>query len=169
MTIRNLIICASFLLMAGCAGNRKAEQFRALPFPDVRPPAMMENQQDRADYMVRHWWDAITEPSRDYPCDTAFVSGVSREEVEQKFANWTNMLGIVAPSTVRKSLERLYERASACESKDTSSNVFETFTDLVVKYLYDPNSPFRNEDYYAYYASCLASSDLMDDLMREKY
>ena len=169
MTIRNLIITASVLVLAGCAGNRKAEQFVALPFPDVVPPAMMEDARDRAEYMALHWWDGITETSREYPCDTTLVSGVRKEDVEQKFANWVNILNILDMSVVGKSVGRLYDRAAACEKKDTSSNVFETFTDLVVKYLYDPNSPMRNEDHYAFYASRLAGSDLVDESMREKY
>ena len=169
MTIRNLIITASVLVLAGCAGNRKAEQFVALPFPDVVPPAMMESAFDRAEYMALHWWDGITEASREYPCDTTLVSGVRKEDVEQKFANWVNILNLLDMSVVGKSVVRLYDRAAACEKKDTSSNVFETFTDLVVKYLYDPNSPMRNEDHYAFYASRLAGSDLVDESMREKY
>ena len=169
MTIRNLIITASVLVLAGCAGNRKAEQFVALPFPDVVPPAMMEDARDRAEYMALHWWDGITEASREYPCDTTLVSGVRKEDVEQKFANWVNILNMLDMSVVGKSVVRLYDRAAACEKKDTSSNVFETFTDLVVKYLYDPNSPMRNEDHYAFYASRLAGSDLVDESMREKY
>ena len=169
MTIRNLIITASVLVLAGCAGNRKAEQFEALPFPDVVPPAMMEDARDRAEYMALHWWDGITEASREYPCDTTLVSGVRKEDVEQKFVNWVNILNMLDMSVVGKSVGRLYDRAAACEKKDTSSNVFETFTDLVVKYLYDPNSPMRNEDHYAFYASRLAGSDLVDESMREKY
>lgn len=155
--------------MAGCGSNRKAEQFKALPFPDVLPPAMIESQQDLVDYMALHWWDGITEPSRAFPCDTALVSGVSKDDVEQKFANWTNVLEMVDFPTVSKSLGRLYDRAYACEKKDTSSNVFETFTGLVVKYLYDPNSPLRNEDYYAVFADRMASSDLVEEVMQDKY
>jgi hypothetical protein len=170
MNIKSFIIAVSVLLVAGCGGNsKKAETFSALPFPDAIPPAMMEGEKDRAEYMALHWWDGITDPSREYPCDTALVSGVRKDDIEQKFANWTNLLGMVDMSVVGKSMGRLYDRAAACEKKDTSSNVFETFTDLVGKYLYDPNSPLRNEDHYAFYASRLATSDLIEPLMQEKY
>lgn len=157
-------------MIAGCGGNqKKAEQFEALPFPDATIPAMIEEPQARAEYMALHWWDAITDPSRGYPCDTSFVSGVRRGDVEQKFANWTNVLGMVDMSVVGKAVGRLYDRAASCEKKDTSSNVFETFNDLVVKYLYDPNSPLRNEDHYAFYAERLSTSDLVEGVLREKY
>ena len=170
MTVKSLIISASLFLVAGCAGNnKKAEQFTALPFPDALPPAMIDNERDLVEYMALHWWDGITDPSRSYPCDTLFVSGVRRADVEQKFANWTNVLGMVDMNVAGKSVTRLFDRAAACERKDTSSNVFEVFTDLVIKYLYDPNSPMRNEDHYSFYASCLAKSDLVEDVMKEKY
>ena len=93
--------------MAGCSGNRKAEQFKALPFPDVVPPAMMEDVNSRMEYMTVRWWDGITDPSRDYPCDSLLVSGVSRDAVEQKFSNWVNILGMVDMSIAGKSLTRL--------------------------------------------------------------
>ncbi len=170
MNIKASILCASVLLMAGCGENQKrAEQFSALPFPDVMPPAMIEEPAARAEYMALHWWDALTESSRDYPCDSLLVSGVRRSDVEQKFANWTNVLAMTDLRTVEKAMVRLYDRTAACEKKDTSSNVFETFTSLVDKYLYDPNSPLRNEDYYAFYAERLSVSDLVEPVMQEKY
>lgn len=170
MNIKSLLITVSVLVVAGCCGNsKKAESFTALPFPDVVPPGMLDNPAVRAEYMALHWWDGITDPSRTYPCDTALVSGVSLGDVEQKMANWTNVLDMVEMSVVDKSLGRLYERAAACEKKDTSSNIFETFVMLVDKYLYDPNSPLRNEDHYAFFASRLAGSELVEQVMKDKY
>lgn len=156
------------LLAVGC-GQRKAEQFQALPFPDVVPPAMMEDPQDRAEYMALNMWNTLTDPSRVYPCDSLLVSGVRRGEVEQKFANWTQILGMSSRPVAEKSMGRLYDRALACEKKDTSSNVFETFASLVDKYLFDPNSPLRDEDLYGAYAARLASYEGYTDVQREKY
>ena len=170
MNIKSLTISASLLLLAGCGTkSKKAEQFRALPFPDVLPPAMVDSPVAMTEYMALHWWDGITDISRSYPCDTLLVSGVRVGDVEQKMANWTNLLGVVDMSVVEKSMGRLYERAAACEKKDTSSNVFETFVGLVDKYLYDPNSPLRNEDYYAFFAARLAGSELVESVMKDKY
>ena len=169
MRIKAILICASAVLAVGCMNNRKAEQFVALPFPDTQPPAMIDNPQDMSEYMALHWWDGITDLSRTYPCDTILVSGVRKADVEQKFANWTSILNMVSMDYACKSVRRLYDRVYACEKKDTSSNVFETFTDLVVKYLYDPNSPLRNEDHYAAYAERLSDCDLVEPLMQGKY
>lgn len=170
MNIKNLITASFLLILAGCgSGQKKAEQFTALPFPDVIPPAMMSDEKERAEYLVLHWWDRIADPSREYPCDTTFVSGVKKGDVEQKFANWTNFLGMIEFSAASRSVNRLYDRAYACEKADTSSNVFETLSHLVYKYLFDPNSPLRNEDFYAVYASRMAKSDLVEPVMQSKY
>ena len=159
---------SAVLIVAGC-GQRKAEQFQALPFPDVLPPAMMEDPQDRAEYMAQNMWNGLTDPSRTYPCDSLLVSGVRRADVEQKFANWTQVLGMSSRPVAEKSVSRLYDRALACEKKDTSSNVFETFASLVDKYLFDPNSPLRDEDLYGAYASRLAAYEGYTEVQKEKY
>ena len=53
--------------------------------------------------------------------------------------------------------------------KDTSSNVFETFRALADKYMYDANSPMRNEEYYLHYAGRLASYEGISAEERAKY
>ena len=58
------------LVAVGCVNNRKAEQFSALPFPDVKAPSMIQDQQQIAEYLVEHWWDGLTDPQREYPCDS---------------------------------------------------------------------------------------------------
>lgn len=159
---------SAVLIVAGC-GQRKAEQFQALPFPDVMPPAMMEDPQDRADYMALNMWNSLADPSRTYPCDSLLVSGVRKTDVEQKFANWVQVLGMSSRHVAEKSVGRLYDRSLACEMKDTSSNVFETFASLVEKYLFDPNSPLRDEDLYGAYASRLAAYEGYTEVQKGKY
>ena len=163
-----IISVIAVVSIAGC-GQRKAEQFQALPFPDVMPPAMMEDPQDRADYMALNMWNSLADPSRTYPCDSLLVSGVRKADVEQKFANWVQVLGMSSRHVAEKSVGRLYDRALACEKKDTSSNVFETFASLVEKYLFDPNSPLRDEDLYGAYASRLAAYEGYTEVQKGKY
>ena len=168
MKISYKILSVLAFLVVGC-GTRKAEQFQALPFPDVMPPEMLETTQDRAEYMAEHWWDKFADAERTYPCDSVLVSGVSIEIVEQKFANWVNLLSMVDYPHAAKSVRRLYDKSVKCEEKDTASNVFETFVTLVEKYLYDPNSPMRNEDLYGPYAECLSKCGFIDEGKRTAY
>ena len=156
-------------MAVGCGQGKKAERFSALPFPDAVVPGMMSDPQDRAEYLAMHYWDGITDTSRAYPSDSVLVSGVSKGAVEQKFADWTSVLNYLPFRMAEKAVSRLYSKALACERKDTSSNVFEFFTDLARKYFYDPNSPLRNEDYYNVFARGMAEYEGFSPEMREKH
>ncbi len=157
------------LVLAGCARNRKAELFKPLPFPEVSVPGMMTDPMDAAEWLAGNYWSGLTDQSRDYPCDSLLVSGVSMGTVEQKFADWAAILDILPRDKADKAITKLYDGAAACERKDTSSNVFETFNMLAYKYFYSPNSPARNEDHYHAYVSRLASYEGLSPEMKGKY
>lgn len=163
-----LIIIAASIICA-CGQNKKNEKFVPVPFPAATIPGMITDQNEAVEYLSLHYWDGITETERTYPSDSLIVSGVRMSDVEQKFADWTSVLSMATPQVVEKSVARLYDRALACERKNPSSNVFETFCDLTYKYLYDPNSPMRNEDIYYHFVKRLASYEGISQEMRDKY
>lgn len=163
-----LIIIAASIICA-CGQNKKNEKFVPVPFPAATIPGMIIDQNEAVEYLSLHYWDGITETERTYPSDSLIVSGVRMSDVEQKFADWTSVLSMATPQVVEKSVARLYDRALACERKNPSSNVFETFCDLTYKYLYDPNSPMRNEDIYYHFVKRLASYEGISQEMRDKY
>ena len=168
MRIKVTFILAVLLLAAGCR-EKKAEQFTALPFPDLQLPSMISGQQEALEYMAVNYWNGLADPSRTYPSDSVLVSGVRKDNVEQKFADWTSVMEYAGYGVWSKAVGNLYERALACEKKDTSSQVFETFVELFQKYYYDPNSPLRNEDVYYHFVSRYASYDALSDVERGKY
>ena len=168
MRIKISFILAVLLLAAGCR-ERKAEQFHALPFPDVQLPSMISGQQEAVEYMAVNYWNGMTDPSRNYPSDSLLVSGVRRGDVEQKFADWTSIMEYAGNGIWSKAVGNLYDRALACERKDTASQVFETFVDLFQKYYYNPNSPMRNEDVYYHFVSRYASYEGLTDVEKAKY
>ncbi|MBR0321883.1 MAG: DUF5106 domain-containing protein [Bacteroidales bacterium] len=163
-----LIIIAASIICA-CGQNKKNEKFVPVPFPAATIPGMITDQNEAVEYLSLHYWDGITETERTYPSDSLIVSGVRLSDVEQKFADWTSVLSMATPQVVEKSVAKLYDRALACERKNPSSNVFETFCDLTYKYLYDPNSPMRNEDIYYHFVKRLASYEGISLEMRDKY
>lgn len=168
MNNRPYILLLVLLAAAGC-GQKKAERFTALPFPDIALPSMIQSQQDAAEYYAEHFWDNLTDPERAYPSDSILVSGVRKTDVEQRFAYWMSILDAVDLKTSEMAIKKLYDKALACERKDTSSNVFETFEALADKYMYDPNSPMRNEEYYLHFASRLASYPGFSSQEQAKY
>lgn len=177
MTIktRRFLIAATAILLVACNGNNtrkdeKAEQaFTALPFPEVQVPTMITTQKEALEYLAKNYWNHITDPSRNYQCDTMYVSGVDKNVVEQKFADWTLVLDNVELNYAQGSIRNLYDRCSACEKQNPSSNVFETFVHLAQRYFYDPNSPLRNEDYYLPFVSEYAQNEGLSEAEKGKY
>ena len=169
MINRKSLIVFLAALAVSCGQGKKAEQFKALPFPECMPPGMLEDPMDRAEYVAEHYWDGITDPSRTYPSDSLLVSGVRKTDIEQKFADWTSVLDMISFQKAEKAVSRLYDRALVCERENSTSNVFETFTELSYKYLYDPNSPVRNEDYYNAFVRKLALYEGISPEMKGKY
>ena len=168
MRINLTLILAALLIVAGCK-EKKAEQFHALPFPDVQIPTMITGQQEALEYMAINYWNGITDQSRAYPSDSVLVSGVRKSDVEQKFADWTAIMEYAGYKVWPKAVANLCDRMLACEKKDTSSQVLETFVDLFQKYYFDPNSPMRNEDVYHHFVVRYASYDGLDEVMKGKY
>ncbi len=169
MKIHIHIILALAFLFAGCGRGREAGEFKPLPFPQTSAPGMLTEQKDIAEYLAMNYFKGLTDPSRDYPCDSALVSGVRYSDVERKFGEWTSLIEVLPRGKAEQAVARLYDSAAACETADTSSNVFETFAMLADKYFYDPNSPVRDEDLYHVYVSRMASYGGLDPAMKGKY
>ncbi len=176
---------------AGCGGRggKKAGEAsgEVRAFPQVSVPAMMESPEERADYAALHYFDPFTKPedsradgrmpdgkpvgkggaaSPKYLCDSTHVAGVPSDQLEQAFATWCGLLDMVPLETAEKAAGHLFDRIAACEAADTASNIFERMNEIADKYLYDPNSPLRNEDYYRPFVEARSRSGLVSPEMR---
>lgn len=170
--MRNRIIAifaAALVMTAGCREKKAEQKFQALPFPDVQLPSMIDGQQEMLEYLAENYWNNLTDPSRTYPSDSLLVSGVRKTDVEQKFADWIYVLETAGPAVWEKAVTRLYDRALKCEKTAGTSDVFETFVELAQKYLYDPNSPLRNEDIYLHFVRRYSVYEGLSDVEREKF
>lgn len=101
----------------------------------IRPeiPQMMIDPGQRAVYFVKHYWDGYS------TADTAFIHS---DKTEQLYADFISALQYVDTAEVRTALQTMMQRMEA------DSTAYAHFCSLSEKYLYDPNSPMRNEDYY---------------------
>ncbi len=159
LTMKRLTLLIAVLALAGCGGRPSEPSApETVAFPMVKVPGMYTDPGERLEYAVNHYWDAFTDTSRSYVCDSALVSGVPVLEVEQQVGNYTSLLGMAPLKTAQKAVSRAFGQLEATERADTSSNIFETVTELISRYLYDPNSPFRDEDIYLPFVQKLAES-----------
>ena len=168
MMKRRLAILALIFAAVSC-GQRQESTFHPRPFPQVSVPAMVTDQAEAASYYAGHFWDEFTDTAGLYYCDSSIVNGVRVADVEQAYANYLAFLDMVDLDEAVKSVENLFMQVSAVEAKDTSSNVFEEITRLTQLYLYDPNSPYRNEDLYLPFVTGLSRSSFVPESGRAAY
>ena len=146
-----------FLILCTACGNRKASNNQAedikndstktFALPVI--PAMLNTPESRADYLVRHYWENV-----DFT-DTTYLD--HREVMEQAWVDYIDIMKIVPEETAISAIKQMYQDAGK------KKKVFFFFTDLAEKYLYDPNSPMRNEELYIPVLDAMLESTVLDD------
>ncbi len=129
--------------LSGCKNGQSASKKSAsaqpadsLNFTMVQVPSMISDQDEAMSYIMEHFWDKLG--------PMCYV-----ESVEKQFANWVWLSENVPIELACKSLKSAYAKSP------------ERILYLAEKYLYDPQSPYRNEDLYGSLCA-LAGGDLED-------
>lgn len=137
------LVCAGVFLIAVCAcrnsGKPACEPKAAeeapiteLGFPEV--PDSLVSPESRADYAIFHFWDDMDFADTTLSLDTAFM--------EQNFANYIQLYDYASESGRVTGTERLMTGAGVSEP------AYRFLTDIAERYLTDPNSPMRHEEYF---------------------
>lgn len=164
-----LLIGVVFLCACGPRGGKATAPTPVRDFPQVEVPTMYSEDAERLGYVVLHFWDRFTDTARVYACDSTVVNGVRADALESQMGLYATLLDRVSLEEGVRSVSRLYDRIDAFERKYPESNVFEELCRQTSRYLYDPNSPVRNEDFYRPFVEKLAASDLIDDGYRRGF
>lgn len=169
--MRKGLILAGLFLLTACGGGKKtpAPAPALRDFPMVEVPAMLEDPAERFRYAAERFWDAFTDTTRLYTCDSLTVNGVPRDDVEYQMGMFATLLQQVDPAPSVRAMARLYDRIDRFARKYPSSNVFDVLAELTRKYFYDPNSPLRDEQLYLPFVQRLGESDLVDSGLRTGY
>lgn len=147
--------CAFGLWSCAQQRNESASVPQVFNLPHI--PATLVTPESRIDYLTAHYWDNF-----DFT-DTTLIS--KPEITEQAFADFIDLLaGIPAPKA-DSALTRMIKASTA------DSAMFVHFIDLSEKYLYDPNSPLRDEELYIPVLRYIADSPYLDSLskLRPRY
>lgn len=111
---------------------------------------MLVTPRERAEYLIARYWENFNFR------DTALISRA--EVTEQGFVDFLDMLPLVSTLKAQASLTSMMESASV------DSAMYAHFMDLTEKYLYEPNSPFRNEEYYIPVLRHIVATDRLSDI-----
>ena len=170
--MRNVWIVFSLFVLCACGprgGKAASKEPVTRDFPGPEIPSMYTEPSDRAAWAVGHFWDRFTDTSQVYVCDSMTVNGVPMEAVESQMGYFSTLLKQVPLKEGGLAVAHFYDRIDAFERKYPESNVFEELCRLTRYYLYDPNSPVRNEDLYLPFVERLGASDLIDNGYRMGY
>lgn len=156
MNIKHIILIGVALAMVGCGQKSKKEtttqsstaQKTEISFPTISIPEMLPAE-ERAKYMAEHFWDRF-----DFQ-DTTFCN--KPDITEQAYANYLDILRYVEPAVAQQSV------AALMKSAEVDSTMFDYFASLSDKYLYDPNSPFRNDELLIPALEAMIATPLLDE------
>jgi len=169
-TLISILLLAALALPAcrqGGAGQPQPAARTLRPFPMPEVPAVYTDPAERTEYLLDHFWDRFF--AGDGPCDTGAVLGVEHGEVEKQVALFAQLLGQVPMSEAQQKMRHFFSQVEQKQAADTASHVFLLMGEIVSRYLYDPNSPVRDEDLYLPYVEGLAASPYMREENRPGY
>lgn len=93
----------------------------------------------------------------------AKVPAVNPDDAEQKLVDFIALFPTVPDTVVQVAVHDMLKKASV------EPKTFAYFLDKYSHYLYDPNSPMRNEGYYEQVLTYLAADNTLPDEERSKY
>ena len=126
-------------------------------FRTVDVPMLLDTPEQRAEYVAKNYWNHF-----DFS-DTSYVD--LPEVTEQAFADYVNLLGQMPGELASQSVRITLSKAEA------DSAMYGYFVGLFEKYLYDPNSPMRNEELYISALEAMIASERLGeaDKVRTRY
>lgn len=156
------VFTAMFVLVVGCSAGSMGSTTEAqctgdtiaveLSLPQV--PSMLREPEERAGYIVVHFWDAMDFSDTLRSHNEAFM--------EQNIANFLSLFPHASPDALTPGVQALLKRAAADEG------AIRLVSDLAEHYLADPNSPMRCEDYYMVFLEQILELPVLPDGMKER-
>ena len=144
MTRRAALVIAIVLALTTSCKDKVGPQ----PFPMPKVPAMISTPEDYANYLVSHFWQPFFSEDREYSRDTSLIGGVTKDAFSQAFINYATFLMMADTKKCLQAQEDLMAQAEKMTEADPKGNFFEKITSICDAYLYNPNSPLRNEEMY---------------------
>ncbi|MDR1274429.1 MAG: DUF5106 domain-containing protein [Odoribacteraceae bacterium] len=150
-------IALLLITTVACKERAKKEEKATAPKHEFKPvsiPAAYTDPQQQAEYYVAHLWEHF-----DFT-DTAFIH--LPEITEQAFASYVQALHSVPKAKAAAAVKKMLKQAGQ------ETLMLRYFADLYEKYIYDPNSPFMNEELYISVLEVVAASDQFEEEQRAR-
>lgn len=164
-----LPLCSVFIsVLCSCGGFKEnSSSAKAEGFPYVKVPSFITEKEEIAKYMAKNYWNRyFTEGAKDtslYFMDT--------ELFVKAYADYTAILNAVVYKNyniVESSQKRLFAMADSLYLSGYKLPLMRLLS-LSEKYLYDPNSPYLNEEAYISALESVMSLKSFDSLGKISY
>lgn len=146
-----------FLLVCLCACNKPktdTTQNKQPRFIMTTIPADIKSPNDKANYLVKHYWDHF-----DF-ADTTYIN--LPKVTEQAMADYIEVLPHVSKDSAYQSITNTLVKS------ETNKQMNAYFINLYERFLYDPNSPLRNEEFYIAVLDYIIGSSQTDETAKER-
>jgi thioredoxin-related protein len=153
--MKHILFLTLTVALFGCnnARNHSSAQSATPPKPKnferVYPPALLTDARERANFLVTHFWDHFNFK------DTMYAH--TPDITEQAFVDYISFFQYASPEKIREGVAKLMKSAEA------DSVMFAYFARESEHYFYEPNSPFRNDEYFIPFLEQIVNSSIVDD------
>ncbi|MDR1722922.1 MAG: DUF5106 domain-containing protein [Tannerella sp.] len=130
----------------------KEESVSVADFKRVEPPTFIVEPQGRADYLVIHFWDNFDFSDTMY-CHAPNIT-------EQAFVNFIALFQHASREKVSEGVDKLMTNAEA------DVVMYNYFFRQAEHYLYEPNSPMRNDEYYIPFLEHVVNAPIVKDVYK---
>lgn len=161
-----LLLAAAILACASCGGQRVkktagtepageaiGETAAAVTYVPPKIPALITEPEDKSDWLSRHFWDGF-----DF-ADTTLM-GSRAEYAERAFVDYTQLLHNIPTEMGDESLRILFDRTA------TDKAMFLHMAGVAEKYLFDANSPYRDDELYIMTLNAVLANPSLDEWER---
>lgn len=164
-----LLLSNALLSCGGSSSSKDNSQLLPKPFQKAPLPMYINSEEEAYEYIANNYWNRFLDSSKVYSRDTTLVGGVSRDEFMKAYSEYVQVLNMISPKSAYNAQLKLIKGAERLKLDDSTSTVFNNIVTVSEYVLYDPNSDFRNEDFYLPIASTLAESALIDSATKGRY
>lgn len=141
----------NWLFFSCVDGSAKRNETKPDNHKTVSISDSLSSKREHADYLVSHYWDRF---------DFTDIGCIHQPQIlEQAFAGYTQVLFSAGRDAAHSSISNMLSKAEL----ESTGKVYTCFLEIAHKYLYDPNSPYRNEELYMPIAEYIASDKRSDE------
>lgn len=150
LMIKCLLIFTAATLFIACnnkngSADKKVDSSEITTADSPSTSSHNTKELESLNYQVIHFWDNL-DLQKNY-------SAKNLDYLEQNFANYLALFPLVSAEIVNESLSAFVNKSAA------DKRLLDYVSQLFDKYLYDPNSPARNDLYYEYALTQLLGAD----------